>query len=387
MLRCIYYYSVAFLLMILLICYAYNDVITSGQAGNLERMNRTNVYLLLISITFVLSCVYFFSKVSLVKINKISLLLWCIFFWQLFVDLILGGDVSNMLTRSFLCYLWIVSYAFPLSYLQEKEENISFLNVFVLMFFVYVAINIFARINIQILSDNNFAVTGYIYYIIILVPALFMISAKFFRVICIAIALLMILTSFKRGAIIILPIMCSIYIYSSYKLQNKKTLNLLFVLMFLFLFLFLLFTVVDTFTDNVLSSRFSKEEIADGSGRYDIYSYILSELSHRRFEEWFFGTGGDSVLKTLGISAHNDWLEFIFCYGIIGGLLYLSLIISLFGRFLQLLRMRSRYASYWGMIFIYVLLISFFGAFYFSHSTLYVFLFLGYLEKKSLLEY
>ena len=96
----------------------------------------------------------------------------------------------------------------------------------------------------------------------------------------------------------------------------------------------------------------------------------------------FFGTGGDSTLKILGVNAHNEWLEFMFCYGIVGVILYLSFILSLVFRYYTLLREGSQYASHWGMLTVYVILVGMFGMFYFAHSSFYVFFFIGLLESK-----
>ena len=82
-----------------------------------------------------------------------------------------------------------------------------------------------------------------------------------------------------------------------------------------------------------------------GSGRIAIYESYLHELSRMSSSELLTGRGFDSGKLILVQSAHNDWLEALYDFGIIGLILYVALHILLLKRVIQLIRMKSSLAE------------------------------------------
>ncbi len=95
-----------------------------------------------------------------------------------------------------------------------------------------------------------------------------------------------------------------------------------------------------------------------GSGRSTIYMSVLDALSDADPENLLLGHGHDSTLERFGITAHNDFLEVTFDYGIIGLVLYVWLHFCLLRKTYALIRARSPHAPAFGAAYAVFLVMS-----------------------------
>ena len=91
--------------------------------------------------------------------------------------------------------------------------------------------------------------------------------------------------------------------------------------------LFVILIYVDKSMGNIISDRILNIQDDGGSGRDQVWRTTWSMISESNLEELLFGHGFNAVLKLspLALSAHNDFLEMLFNYGIIGFVPYLLL--------------------------------------------------------------
>jgi hypothetical protein len=82
-----------------------------------------------------------------------------------------------------------------------------------------------------------------------------------------------------------------------------------------------------------------------GTGRIAIYQSYLKEMSLMSFSELLTGRGFDSGKLLLDKSAHNDWLEALYDFGIIGLILYVALHLFLLKRIFEFIRIKSPLAE------------------------------------------
>lgn len=83
--------------------------------------------------------------------------------------------------------------------------------------------------------------------------------------------------------------------------------------------------------DTDLLERIATMDEDQGSGRLDIFSAVISAISNNTFFEHLFGHGVYKQYATQGdLSAHNDFLEMYWNYGLLGFVMYISLIVKLF---------------------------------------------------------
>ncbi|GAA1748909.1 hypothetical protein GCM10009810_06760 [Nostocoides vanveenii] len=85
-----------------------------------------------------------------------------------------------------------------------------------------------------------------------------------------------------------------------------------------------------------------------GSGRAEIYSWVWKRLGEASANRLFFGHGTNAVAQeTGGFSAHNDFLEVAYDYGLVGFGLYLFVYACLIATLIKLVSSRNRYAGAW----------------------------------------
>ena len=69
----------------------------------------------------------------------------------------------------------------------------------------------------------------------------------------------------------------------------------------------------------------------DSSNRDIIYSAVLNAwLNANDLVNYLFGFGSNATINMIGIRAHNDWLEILLDFGLLGICLYLAFFVSLF---------------------------------------------------------
>jgi O-antigen ligase len=138
--------------------------------------------------------------------------------------------------------------------------------------------------------------------------------------------------------------------------------------------------IVNQLSKSFLTERFLPEQLAIGSGRTEIYRASIEEISQRSLWYLLVGYGSGSSKDYLGKVAHNEWLEFLFNFGVIGGVFYALLFLALARRLWQLIRRSSPYAPAYAMAVVYMLTVGMFGQIYFAHSTFYIMAFYGAVE-------
>lgn len=95
-------------------------------------------------------------------------------------------------------------------------------------------------------------------------------------------------------------------------------------------------------------ARFANLDEDGGSGRGEIYSWVWDRIDAASLQQILAGRGANAVARdNAGTSAHNDFLEIAYDYGMIGLLLYLSLYVCIFSTLFHLARTRSKFTGPW----------------------------------------
>lgn len=182
------------------------------------------------------------------------------------------------------------------------------------------------RGSIDELTNN----TGYV--LLTIMPVLLVYYKKpLYMYVGLGVCSLFILMSMKRGAIMIAPILLILIIHKHLQ-QSKGTIK--FVSLF-----FAIIGVVGLFwyimhlleTSDFFNTRIMQTMEGDSSNR-DVISQDLWDYYKYRFStlQKVFGLGGMGTVKTIGMYAHNDWIETLFDQGLLGFLVFLNYIKSFF---------------------------------------------------------
>ena len=229
-----------------------------------------------------------------------------------------------------------------------------------------------------------------IYYPLLLVPWILLLDnekIKFFFLLLLSIA---VLYSTKRSALLVLLlILIPYYIYVAKTIFHNR----LFWVVLLFLLSFsslMFFHNIDEMMDNRLSSRIESVEDDGGSGRLEIWSAVLHQQGRSSFVEWLFGHGHNSVQKYVivfnkGYSAHNDYLQVLFDYGVFALIILLIFIFYRFRMFLYLYRHKHKlFFSYYSSLSLFMILSMF--SHLIKYPTYFVFIIVYWAMVESLVD-
>lgn len=364
------YYILTFIFLFIL-NYAIQDVMHSENLG-LRNVDRSKVYISLFLLIGILGMQYIYSLIEKkLKVSSTELTLWCITIWIIIVDVLRSTNLWSALVHIGLSILWIFVYSFFYYYLIKNPFSISRLMKYIMIMFIfYIFATVYAKYNIQSIY-NRIAVVNMVYNVLVFLPWTTLISNRRLRNLSFFVTIIIVVISMKRGAMIVLPIMLVLYFIVEGIVKNKYISVYLKILFFALIFITIV-GCIDQYSGGYITNRFSQESLSSGSGRSVIYSSILLDIKQRNIVDLLIGSGSASSLNSIGFAAHNDWLEFLYSYGIIGTILYLTLFWGFLKRSLNLIKSKSKYSAPYTMGVAYIFLIGMVGMIFFSHSTFYI---------------
>lgn len=230
---------------------------------------------------------------------------------------------------------------------------------------------------------NNMA-----YNFVFLTPFLFLIKRKNLSYILLFVLMFFVIQGAKRGAIVVELVLVLLYFYHEITniKHNKGALkSVLLVLVGLSLMGYAVYEVATS--NEFLVMRFESTIKGDSSGRDYLYRSIWNSWWNESSNDWItflFGFGfASSMQLTGGLFAHNDWLEVLSNFGLMGIILYFSLIVKGFAYTLCKSWTEREDRMLLLTIMTAWLLISFFSMWYTNLEVLTQTILLGYLMGKN----
>lgn len=168
-----------------------------------------------------------------------------------------------------------------------------------------------------------------------------------------------------------------VYILVEYRSAPKGSKKRVFVLLggllaLTAIYFFIMENTRGTFSviDRLLSTGQTSNE-----GREDVWPVVISMIRHSDIIALIFGHGFDTVIENspLALSAHCDFLEVIYDYGVSGLLLYLTFYKRLWNGFIKMYRQGSELAAPMSFTFVTAFVVSLF-----SHLIIFPTYFLGF---------
>lgn len=367
-----------FVFGVLYLFFVLADLASSHQTGNLQT-DRTMAHLSLVTLVSYLSVYVASACILLRKRIKLTPILWALIAlagWIFAENMFYGEFSFRTLTVLNMSVLWILSYIF--FYFQTRQNAATVYGGAWVFFLIYLAATVYYFIHASF-TLNRIPVLNIAYCVLAFLPFIFTQAGSFGRCMACLLALGPVLLSMKRGAYIALPVMLLAENWVR-SLTQKDLFKRLFIILALVALLVVGFYAADFYSGGFISSRFSYEQLADGSGRRDMYAVAWKDISQRSFGTLLVGTGTESSIELVGTGIHNEWLAFLFVNGLIGFLLYAVLIISMFVKLYQVLRVKSAYAPAVIMMCALYLLLSMISTGYGGYIGLLLFGFWGYLE-------
>lgn len=209
---------------------------------------------------------------------------------------------------------------------------------------------------IDLLDNKNSAP----YTILYLSPFLLCLRNNVVKYLGMFVVLVVLLFSMKRGGLISFAIAFFSYVVASLFISRKHFSKLSiygFIIIMTLLMILLIIGVNDTF-DNMLLTRFQSLENDEGSGRLEIWRRVIRQIEASPWS-LIFGNGWKAVeFYSKDGSAHNDFLEILFNFGVFVFFVFILLFVNLVWAIRHLLTNKSKY----GPVLLYSSVILFFNS-------------------------
>ena len=306
------------IIFILTINYIFISVMLNNFQFNFPLFNynyRTNL-ILVISIFGCIILLLYLIKVK-VAINIWYTLLLCIY---IVIRCILEIKFKLLPAMLSIQIFWFITYI--ISYLLVKSKK-AFNNIISVCSISVFFMNIIYIYGTFSKNPTPFSVNS-IYYILLAMPFVVLLNNKIYKNILITVSLISVLISTKSTAFIAMTTIMIIYYYN--KNISKSFGGILWRLLlsiFLVIGFLTVYSIIKDKLDINIILDLKDAWTSNGSGRGDIYYKIISILKSSNIIKLVFGYGVDATVKYTGFSAHNDFLEILFNYGIVGLTLYM----------------------------------------------------------------
>ena len=257
--------------------------------------------------------------------------------WLLMSFISLPYNGSNI--QSFVkVIIWPMLFEATYLFINEDKKRLNDLHIY-----YYAVLVIGAVVFLGSILYNGFGgQTNSVYYVILTAPFLLLAKKNNWRYFILGMVTFVALLSMKRSMMLAFLLFWMIIAFS-YLIRTKRIVEAVFVSFFFIGLGFFAFNFVDDHSDGYLSSRFEDEDMTNGRER--IYEVTLLMIQSSDIEHIILGHGHNAVRldSPLEISAHNEFLEIIYDYGIVVFILYLFFWLYIIRRWLFHIRCRTSF--------------------------------------------
>lgn len=297
---------------------------------NMGGIGEKNLLLIrIILIVYVTFGLLLKRKILISRPLKIATFFWA---YSLIGVLISYGNVVDLVKNFVTISVWFFSFLFFLVFIPEIQQITlnRVIKVGIISFFIYSG-----RFALWLFSENRYWSAGginSIYYCLALFLFIYLSKNKIINMIMIITISLLTIVSAKRTAFIVLVI-CIIgpVIFLTKKKQKvAKRIKMIIILAIASCILGVFLQHVSKTMNITIFERFSTLQEDGGSGRVDTYELVWKAFKNSTVIEQIFGHGFNAVFldKVSVSSAHNDFLEVLYDFGILGFFMYILLMIS-----------------------------------------------------------
>ena len=265
----------------------------------------------------------------------------------------LGNVRFNLVESLFQSLSWYACFycAFSLSRQKQIPKELSILSLLAMIAFTLVYLCEIKGIDYAN-SLRPMAVNS-VYYAISLLPFTLLFKSNILKLFSFLLCVGIIVFSAKATPLISLLFSSLVLIFVS----SNKYKNVIILITIPILIVVLIVFRNAIFGSDVVEKILSVNETG-AVGRLPIYQNVIKTFFSRPFINILFGNGYYGAYTFLGNSAHNDFLEVMFDFGLVGVALYFSFYLMIGIRIVKGLKKRLPYSKANLMVYILVLIIS-----------------------------
>ena len=182
---------------------------------------------------------------------------------------------------------------------------------------------------------NNWGYANYIYLVFALFPLVFLSNKKFIKYSLIVLLVIATLVSKKRTAVLLLVAYSIIFVFSAFRKKRIKKIQLVVFLVASLAVVVLCYST--NLIDNISSTylyRFDTTNDDTLNGRLYIWTYGLSRWWSGSIFDILFGSNITyaSSDTNVGLTMHNDYIEMLTNYGVVGLIITVVFIVWLINK-------------------------------------------------------
>jgi len=333
--------AIVFLLLMAFTCLTF---VGSGAFGSDELwgIGRVKGVLEIVLVAFLLFNVTQFHKPSAITI---IVLLWIP--WVLPSVFYRNNELTNLMLGVLDVFLWALVYLFFYAYARGDSQSLRPIVIFflglsmtcsILFFLTYRSFNV-QRIGQELQMNTS-------YYPLLTFPWLALVKKPLWRYLAMALIAFAVFYSLKRTSLAGLAVAAITYVAVEYVFVTRRIpIVRLTVPAVLLCLAIVVYYHIDESRGGAFAKRIESIATDEGSGRLKIYADVLDEMAKSSSGDVILGHGHFSSVDYFVTSTHNDFLEVLFDYGVVGLTLYILLHLCLIRDAFRLIRIRSPWAS------------------------------------------
>ncbi|MBW8014710.1 MAG: O-antigen ligase family protein [Planctomycetes bacterium] len=261
---------------------------------------------------------------------------------------------------SYWVWIMVISY-YSVLHLNTFKYHVAIAGIFlpILVFFFFATMQTNRGVgSMRMLALNS------VFYISFLMPAILLLRSKTLKMGGVLLIFFAILLSYKRSAMIAFVTSIPVYLYATSnndsKSKIKKYIPIILGGAFLLVVLAISFNFISSAIGLDWGGRMEDITSSGGSGRYDRYIAYIRLMSSQSAQDWLIGHGYAFTQFTPISWPHNDVLEVLFDFGIVGLTFYLLFISQLVKLFFQMKKYKYKHFDafavslvifFWGSMF------------------------------------
>lgn len=355
-----------------LLCFSYFGI-TSMQ-GNMDYpggKNRTisSILTLVIEIYYVITILKNIQYLGKSSMDKL-ILVWM--FIILLSVILTSQSIERLFKDIIYTQFWCLSYLYAFIMIRKNSEGLALITRSFIIILIVNLLLFFYILQLKLGMFNFFDGSNQIYYSFLLLPWVFLLKNEKIKVLLLLVLLVGVVYSFKRNTIILYSLSISVYIYHKYIKVNKSSKFIKNIFLISLIASFISFLEFNSNEFEFVIQRFTFEDLDKTAGRKAIWGKAFKiQKENSSNLGLIFGHGHHSLKKYLvingkNLSAHNDFLEILFDYGLLIFILYLMLYLILLRRLIYIRKKLKKYYVPYA-----VSIIVFIGMSMVSHLVLY----------------
>ena len=228
------------------------------------------------------------------------------------------------------------------------QKGREFVSVYVPFCFMGLVLFFFLKFDASFLLDKEYAAINASYSVLYFMPFLLISEKRMIRLLAIILTAMVTIASLKRGGMVSLSMGILAYLWAYSKVVSGRAISVRGIIIVAIVVVALAIVVIriNDSVDGMIFNRFSSLENDEGSGRKDIYKGVINMIANSSPIGLLFGHGWGGVARdsSFGLSAHNDFLEVIYDFGLIVFFCYILFLYRLIVRMIYMLRYNQRSA-------------------------------------------